>query len=58
MKQLRANIATDMSSTKIHLNKIYSDISNTLDKIKTRETYLNRQLESSLTKYRLLQVNL
>jgi len=58
MKQLRANITTDLSGTKAHLNKIYIDIENTLDKIKTRETYLNRQLESSLIEYRSLQVSL
>jgi len=58
MKQLRTNIATNLSGTKAHLNKIYTDIENTLDKIKTRETYLNRQLEPSLTEYRSLQVSL
>lgn len=58
MKQLRANIATDLSGTKANLNKIYTNIGNTLDKIKTRETYLNKQLEPSLTEYRSLQVNL
>ncbi|XP_032665430.1 intraflagellar transport protein 57 homolog isoform X2 [Odontomachus brunneus] len=58
MKQLRVNIATNLSGTKAHLNKIYSDIGNTLDKIKTRETYLNRQLEPSLTEYRTLQEEL
>ncbi|XP_050464526.1 intraflagellar transport protein 57 homolog [Cataglyphis hispanica] len=58
MKQLRANIATDLSGTKASLNKIYTDIGNTLDKIKTRETYLNKQLEPSLMEYRLLQEKL
>ncbi|EFN76141.1 intraflagellar transport protein 57 homolog [Harpegnathos saltator] len=58
MKQLRANIATNLSGTKTQLSKIYTDIENTLDKIKTRETYLNRQLESSLTEYRMLQEEL
>jgi estrogen-related receptor beta like 1 len=58
MKQLRANITADLGGTKAHLNKIYTDIENTLDKIKTRETYLNRQLESSLIEYRSLQVSL
>lgn len=57
MKQLRTNIATNLSGTKAHLNKIYMDIGNTLDKIKTRETYLNRQLEPPLTEYRTLQVS-
>lgn len=56
MKQLRTNIATDLSGTKANLNKIYVDIGNTLDKIKTRETYLNKQLEPSLIEYRSLQV--
>lgn len=58
MKQLRANIATDLSGTKASLNRIYTDIGNTLDKVKTRETFLNKQLEPSLTEYRSLQVNL
>ncbi|KAL6259920.1 hypothetical protein P5V15_009830 [Pogonomyrmex californicus] len=58
MKQLRANIATNLIGTKTHLNKIYTDIGNTLDKIKTRETYLNRQLEPALTEYRSLQEEL
>lgn len=58
MKQLRTNIAADLSGTKASLNKIYIDIGNTLDKIKTRETYLNKQLEPSLIEYRSLQVNL
>ncbi|KYM82897.1 Intraflagellar transport protein 57 like protein [Atta colombica] len=58
MKQLRTNITTNLSGTKTHLNKIYTDIGNTLDKIKTRETYLNKQLEPSLTDYRSLQEEL
>lgn len=58
MKQLRTNIAADLSGTKTNLNKIYTDIGNTLDKIKTRETYLNKQLESPLIEYRSLQEEL
>ncbi|KAM0731664.1 Intraflagellar transport protein 57-like protein [Formica fusca] len=58
MKQLRANITTDLSGTKASLNKIYTDIGNTLDKVKTRETFLNKQLEPSLTEYRSLQEKL
>lgn len=57
MKQLRGNITTDLGGTKAHLNKIYTDIENTLDKVKTRETYLNKQLEPSLVQYRSLQVS-
>ncbi|EFN73091.1 Intraflagellar transport protein 57-like protein [Camponotus floridanus] len=58
MKQLRTNIAADLSGTKTNLNKIYTDIGNTLDKIKTRETYLNKQLEPPLIEYRSLQEEL
>lgn len=58
MKQLRVNIATNLSGTKAHLQRIYTDIGNALDKIETRETYLNRQLEPSLIEYRTLQVGL
>ncbi|XP_011699103.1 PREDICTED: intraflagellar transport protein 57 homolog [Wasmannia auropunctata] len=58
MKQLRTNIATNLSGTKAHLSKIYTDIGSALDKIKTRETYLNKQLEPSLTQYRSLQEEL
>ncbi|KAL0103107.1 hypothetical protein PUN28_017443 [Cardiocondyla obscurior] len=58
MKQLRSNIATNLSGTKSHLSKIYTDIGNALDKIKTRETYLNRQLDPSLMEYRSLQEEL
>ncbi|KAK9309553.1 hypothetical protein QLX08_000798 [Tetragonisca angustula] len=55
MKQLRTNIATNLTGTKSQLDKLYIDISNTLDKIKTRESYLNRQLEPSLKQYQMLQ---
>ncbi|KAF3423809.1 hypothetical protein E2986_11959 [Frieseomelitta varia] len=55
MKQLRTNIATNLTGTKSQLDKLHIDISNTLDKIKTRESYLNRQLESSLKQYQMLQ---
>lgn len=54
---MRTNIANNLNGTKTHLNKIYTDIGNTLDKIKTRETYLNKQLEPSLIEYRTLQVS-
>ncbi|XP_011872276.1 PREDICTED: intraflagellar transport protein 57 homolog [Vollenhovia emeryi] len=55
MKQLCGNITTNLSGTKTHLSKISTDTGNTFDKIKT---YLNRQLEPSLTEYRSLQEDL
>ncbi|CAL7934543.1 unnamed protein product [Xylocopa violacea] len=55
MKQLSTNIATNLTGTKNQLDKLHVDISNTLDKLKTRESYLNRQLEPTLKEYQLLQ---
>lgn len=56
MKQLRGTIATGLDGTKGQLDKLQTDIGNTLDKIKTRETYLNKQLEPTLSEFRNLQV--
>ncbi|XP_016918539.2 intraflagellar transport protein 57 homolog isoform X2 [Apis cerana] len=55
MKQLRMNIATNLTGVKNQLDKLHIDISNTLDKIKTRESYLNRQLEPILKEYQIFQ---
>ena len=38
--------------TKTNLDKLYGEISKTLEKISSREKYLNSQLESQLTEYR------
>ncbi|XP_066601228.1 intraflagellar transport protein 57 homolog [Prorops nasuta] len=58
MKQFRSNIANNLSGTKGQLEKLHIDIGNTLDKIRTRETYLNRHLEPVLNNYRTLQEEL
>ncbi|XP_063975472.1 intraflagellar transport protein 57 homolog [Diachasmimorpha longicaudata] len=58
MKQLRTNISTGLNGTKSQLDKLQSDIGNTLDKIRMREMYLNRQLESTLNEFRVLQEEL
>lgn len=55
MKQHRTNIETSFAGTKSQLDKLHVDIGNTLDKIKTRETHLNRQLEPILNEYRTVQ---
>ncbi|XP_076239630.1 intraflagellar transport 57 [Calliopsis andreniformis] len=55
MKQLCGNITTNLTGTKSQLDKLHIDIANTLDKIKTRESYLNRQLEPILKEYQGLQ---
>lgn len=56
MKQLKANISTGLNGTKNQLDKLHTDIGNTLDKIKMREMYLNKQLEPTLNEFRILQV--
>ncbi|KAG8037464.1 hypothetical protein G9C98_005674 [Cotesia typhae] len=58
MKQLRANISTGLNGTKNQLDKLHTDIANTLDKIKMREMYLNKQLEPTLVEFRSLQEEL
>ncbi|KZC09769.1 PREDICTED: intraflagellar transport protein 57 homolog [Dufourea novaeangliae] len=58
MKQLHTNIATNLPGTKGQLDKLHTDLSNTLDKIKTRESYLNKQLEPALKEYQTLQEEL
>ena len=55
MKQLRTNIAANLTGTRSQLDKLHVDITNTLDKVKTRELYLNRQLEPILREYQRLQ---
>lgn len=55
MKQLRGNIGTNLTGTRNQLDKLHVDITNTLDKIQTRESYLNRQLEPILKEYQTLQ---
>ena len=58
MKQLRTNIAANLTGTRSQLDKLHVDITNTLDKVKTRESYLNRQLEPILREYQRLQEEL
>ena len=41
-----------MISTKIHLDRLQAEISKTLEKIASREKYMNSQLEPQLNKYR------
>lgn len=58
MKQFRNNIQINLVGTKLQLDKLHFDIANTLDKIKTRESYLNRHLEPVLKEYQMLQDDL
>ncbi|XP_046415492.1 intraflagellar transport protein 57 homolog [Neodiprion fabricii] len=55
MKQHRSNIYANLGNTKSQLERLHSDIASTLDKIKTREMYVNRQLEPVLNEFQTLQ---
>ena len=52
MHQYRAGIDESLTTTKTSLDKLQADISKTLEKITSREKYLNSQLESQLSEYR------
>ncbi|XP_034950679.1 intraflagellar transport protein 57 homolog [Chelonus insularis] len=58
MKQFKANIATGLNGTKNQLEKLHTDIENTLEKVKMREMYLNNQLEPALNEFRNIQEEL
>ncbi|XP_043269962.1 intraflagellar transport protein 57 homolog [Venturia canescens] len=52
MKHHRENIASELNGSKGQLEKLHTDIGQTIDKINTREMYLNRQLEPGLDELR------
>lgn len=56
MQKYRSGIDEALATTKGQLDKLHSDISHMLDKIDSREKYLNSQLEPLLVQYRALQV--
>ncbi|XP_033224611.1 intraflagellar transport protein 57 homolog isoform X2 [Belonocnema kinseyi] len=58
MKQLRTAIEQNLSGTTGLLEKLQLDIRSTLDKINTRENYLNQELEPYLDDYKSLQEEL
>ncbi|XP_029046808.1 intraflagellar transport protein 57 homolog [Osmia bicornis bicornis] len=55
MKQFHTNIGTNLTGTKSQLDKLRTDITSALDKVKARESYLNRQLDPILKEYQTLQ---
>lgn len=50
----RQGIEEALTTTKVHLDKLHADIGRTLEKISSREKYLNSQLEGPLSEYRRL----
>lgn len=57
MQKYRSGIDEALATTKGQLDKLHSDISHMLEKIGSREKYLNSQLEPLLVQYRALQVS-
>ena len=55
MHQHQEGIESSLKETKQQLNKLYEDISRTLEKISSREKYINHQLEHHLQEYRSMQ---
>lgn len=55
MKSHKENIETSFGSTKTQLLKLHKEVTVVLDKIGSREKYLNRELETVLGEYRILQ---
>ena len=58
MHAYRDGIEQALEATKSQLDKLHSDVSRTLEKISSREKYLNSQLEAPLSDLRQLQDNL
>ena len=55
---VRSGIEESLTSTKNHLDKLQAEIAKTLEKISSREKYMNSQLESQLNEYRQLSQTL
>ncbi|KAK7790013.1 hypothetical protein R5R35_013341 [Gryllus longicercus] len=55
MQHHRSGIEEALTNTKVQLDKLHTEISRTLEKIGSREKYLNSQLEPVLVQYRSLQ---
>ena len=53
-KSSRSGIEESLTSTKNHLDKLQGEIAKTLEKISSREKYMNSQLEVQLNEYRQL----
>eukprot|EP00095_Tigriopus_kingsejongensis_P002763 maker-scaffold845_size89356-snap-gene-0.15 protein:Tk02763 transcript:maker-scaffold845_size89356-snap-gene-0.15-mRNA-1 annotation:"intraflagellar transport protein 57 homolog" len=58
MHTYRQGIEEALNTTKVHLDKLHNDIGRTLEKISSREKYLNSQLEAPLQQFRQLSDSL
>jgi estrogen-related receptor beta like 1 len=55
MQEHKAGIEANLKDTRGQLDKFHVDVSRTLEKISTREKYLNNQLEHLLVEFRNAQ---
>lgn len=55
MKQYKSNVEGSLGIARNQLDKLHREISSTLDKISNKEKHLNRELETELEEYRMLQ---
>ncbi|XP_074544342.1 intraflagellar transport protein 57 homolog isoform X2 [Halichoeres trimaculatus] len=58
MHQHRDGIKSSLKETKSYLDKLQEDIGKTLEKVSSREKYINNQLESLIQEYRGAQAKL
>ena len=52
MHSYRNGIEEALNTTRVHLDRLHADIGKTLEKISSREKYLNSQLEGPLAEFR------
>jgi hypothetical protein len=55
MTKLQAGIKGSLSETQVYLDRLHTEITSTLEKIDSREKYVNKQLENPVTEYRRQQ---
>ncbi|XP_031591150.1 intraflagellar transport protein 57 homolog [Oreochromis aureus] len=58
MHQHREGIQSSLKEAKSHLDKLQEDIGKTLEKVSSREKYINNQLENLIQEYRSAQAKL
>lgn len=58
MHQHKEGIETSLTETKTYLDKLHDEITRTLEKINSREKYINNQLEHLLVEFRGAQDSL
>lgn len=55
MLEYKKNMSLSLTDTKTQLDQMHTEITRTLEKIGSREKYINSQMEGQLTEYRHLQ---